>query len=277
MREITRRSMVRLSEVEYATHCVNHVLGCKHGCLYCYAYKKDRRYGRVTSREDWSDPQLAINALEIVDREMGRRSAAAVERVHLSFMTDPFMFDSETGGCVDPIAESSVALIQRLNQAGKPVTVLTKGVYPDALVAALPGLNTENQYGITVTSLNPGYVEEWEPKAAPPDDRIRGLSALSQAGARTWVSLEPYPTPNIDPTAENLDVLLAVLRPFDKLVFGKMNYVPAVKAYEKLDPSFYERIAGRFIAWCEANGKSYHVKRSTPLSDGDPADFMSRM
>jgi len=277
MREMTRKSMVNASEVEYATHSVNHVLGCKHGCLYCYAYKMDRRCGRTPSRDDWSDPTIVTNALEIVDRELARPSASRIDRVHLSFMTDPFMFDAETGQCIEEIAELSIALIRRVNAAGKPVTVLTKGVYPDRLVAALSDLSPDNQYGITVTSLNNEYVAQWEPKAALPEDRIRSLAALSRAGARTWVSIEPYPTPNIDPTAPDLEALLESLRPFDKLVFGKMNYVPAVTAYEKSDPLFYEHAAAVFIAWCEANGKLYHVKRSTPLHNGDTSDFMSRM
>ena len=38
---------------------------------------------------------------------------------------------------------------------------------------------------------------EWEKYSSPYDWRIRSLRQLHEKGLKTWVSIEPYPTPNI--------------------------------------------------------------------------------
>ena len=50
------------------------------------------------------------------------------------------------------------------------------------------------------------FRKEMEPGAAPMKDRISALEALSKQGCYTWISIEPYPTPNIH--EQNLEQLL---------------------------------------------------------------------
>ncbi len=39
METISRKSLLYKTNVEYGDYCINHVLGCSHGCLYpCYAF-----------------------------------------------------------------------------------------------------------------------------------------------------------------------------------------------------------------------------------------------
>ena len=52
MKTIKRKSLLYKSEVEYGNFCLNHVLGCSHGCLYpCYAFNMAKRYGKVKKHE----------------------------------------------------------------------------------------------------------------------------------------------------------------------------------------------------------------------------------
>ena len=68
---IKRKSMLYKTGVEYGDYTMNHVLGCSHGCQYpCYAMMIAKRYGRVKSYEDWCEPRLVENALELLDREI---------------------------------------------------------------------------------------------------------------------------------------------------------------------------------------------------------------
>ena len=77
-------------------------------------------------------------------------------------MTDPFMFEH------DEVSQLSMQILQRANAEGIRCSALTKGILPLTL-AELP---LENEYGITVISLDEEYVHEYETGAAPINERI---------------------------------------------------------------------------------------------------------
>ena len=74
--------MLYKTGVEYGDYTINHVQGCAHGCKYpCYAMQMAKRFGKVKSYEEWCNPKLAENALEILDKEIeadARRNAEAI-------------------------------------------------------------------------------------------------------------------------------------------------------------------------------------------------------
>ena len=56
------------------------------------------------------------------------------------------------------------------------------------------------------------------------------LKALSETGCRTWVSMEPYPTPNL--IEQELQNLLEAVSFTDRIIFGRTNYCTEVtKSY----------------------------------------------
>ena len=68
---IERKSMLYVTGVEYGDYTMNHVLGCAHGCKYpCYAYMMKKRFGEVSSYEDWLEPRIVSNTLELLDEEI---------------------------------------------------------------------------------------------------------------------------------------------------------------------------------------------------------------
>lgn len=249
------------SDVEYAGTAVNHVAHCLHDCQYCYAFTGERCHGRVKDREQWTEIELVADAAARIGQELDRKRKS-VERIHLCFTSDPFMWDDSREGPVPEIAQASTQVIEAINARGVPVTVLTKGVYPKF---DLGSLHPDNQYGITAVSLDEGFKREWEPGAPPVELRIEGLRRLADQGARTWVSVEPYPTPNLDPGAGNPIALLDELGFIDKFIFGQLNYVSEVTKYLKTDPDYYLRVALEVRSWCEAHGKLLHIKSTTPL------------
>ena len=121
-----------------------------------------------------------------------------------------------------------IAALKKLNGSGIRCTVLTKGVLP----AELAQLSPENEYGITLVSLEDEYRERMEPGAAPVKQRLEALQELHNAGCKTWVSIEPYPTPNI--ISQNLLDLLEEISFVDKIIFGRTNYCKEVSAYVHL-------------------------------------------
>ena len=69
-----------------------------------------------------------------------------------------------------------------------------------------------------------------EPGSAPLTERIVALKALLNAECRTWVSIEPYPTPNV--CNQELMPILEAVGFVNKIIFGRMNYNKEVTTYK---------------------------------------------
>lgn len=250
MEKIKRKTMLYKTGVEYGDYTINHVQGCAHGCKFpCYAMMMAKRFGKVKTYEEWCRPKLVENALEILDKEIPK-SKDKIRSVHLCFTTDPFMYG------YDEISHMSIEIIKKLNTAGIKCTVLTKGILP----AELAILSDENEYGITLISLDEAFRKEIEPNTAPYQDRIAALRALHDAGCKTWVSIEPYPTPNF--IEQDINEILEAISFCDKIIFGRLNYNKKVSEY-KDHKAYFNELAAQVIAYCEANCKQYHIKDGT--------------
>lgn len=242
--------MLYKTGVEYGDYTMNHVQGCSHGCLYpCYAFLLKKRFGQIKSYEQWIDPILVSNTLELLDKEIPRLKDK-IQSVHLCFTTDPFMQG------YPEISDMSIAAIKKLNAAGIKCTALTKGIFP----IELADLSKDNEYGITFVSLNEEYRAKMEPGAAPYAERLAALRALHDAGCKTWVSMEPYPTPNL--IDQNLYDLLESVSFVDKIIFGRTNYSTEVSSYKE-HRAYYNKLAAEVISFCEEHGIQYHIKEKT--------------
>lgn len=250
MEKIKRKTMLYKTGVEYGDYTINHVQGCAHGCKFpCYAMMMAKRFGTAKTYEEWCVPKLAENALEILEKEIPRLKDK-IESVHLCFSTDPFMYG------YDEVSTMSIEIIRKLNAAGIKCTALTKGILP----MELADLSPENEYGITLVSLDEGFRKEMEPNTAPYRERIAALRALHDAGCKTWVSIEPYPTPNF--IEQDLNKILEAISFCDKIIFGRLNYNKKVSEY-KDHKAYFNKLAEQVIAYCQTNGKQYHIKDGT--------------
>ena len=247
---IQRKTMLYKTGVEYGDYTMNHVLGCAHGCIFpCYAYLQKKRFGQIASYENWLEPYLVSNTLELLDREIPRLRDE-IQSVQLCFTTDPFMYEYEE------VSKMSIAAIKKLNAAKIKCSVLTKGVLP----IELADLSKENEYGITLISLSEEYRQRMEPYAAPYADRLAALRALHDKGCKTWVSIEPYPTPNL--IKQSLPELLESVAFVDKIIFGRTNYSKEVSSY-RTHKGFYNEVAQTVITFCTEHDIAYHIKNGT--------------
>ena len=172
----------------------------------------------MKSYEDWCEPAIVENALELLDAELPKFKNK-IQMLHLCFTTDPFMYE------YDEVRDMSIAAIKKINASGVKCSVLTKGVLPIELAQ----MSKDNEYGITLISTDEAFREQIEPGAAPWKERLSALKALHDAGCKTWVSIEPYPTPNI--IKQDLIQLLEKVNFVDRIIFGRMNYNKVVTAY----------------------------------------------
>ena len=255
MQTIKRKSLLYKSEVEYADFCINHVEGCSHGCKYpCYAYMMKKRCGVIKTYKEWCMPKIVSNALELLDKEIPKYKDR-IKYVHLCFSTDTFMYNQSQ------VSDLSLKIIEKLNVNKIRCTVLTKGVLPQELYNR-NGFSKNNEYGITLVSLDENFRREYEPNSANFRDRIDSLKYLHRKGFKTWVSMEPYPTPNL--IKQDLNEILEVVSFVDKIVFGRLNY--NVKSSEfKYTKEFYNSLAASVIKFCRKNKISYHIKQGTQI------------
>jgi DNA repair photolyase len=212
---ITRKTLLYKSGISLSAYALNHVEGCSHGCNYpCYAMLMKKRFGAVASRAEWLLPKIVENTLELLDTELVKKRDK-IERVFMCLSTDPFMYQ------VPSVHDLTLKVIARLNREDIPVVVLSKGVLPEIL-ADRALFHQGNEYGATVVSLSDDFRAKFEPGAAPISQRIDALRALHRAGSRTWVSMEPYPPPNI--WQQDIRELLKAVGFVDDIHFGKWNY-----------------------------------------------------
>jgi len=245
-----RKTLLYKTNAEYSDYALNHVEGCSHGCLYpCYAMMMAKRFGKIRTYEEWIKPRIVKNALEILEREIPKYKHK-IRFVQLCFTTDPFMYKFKE------ISGLSFKIIEKLNRAGIKCTVLTKGILP----VKLSELSPDNEFGITVITLKDAFRRKLEPFASPVKKRIKSLYALHKLGFKTWVSIEPYPTPNI--IEQDFDEILGSLSFADKIVFGKLNYNSQVSAYKE-NKNFFNEMAAKVTAFAQDNRKEYYIKKGT--------------
>lgn len=292
MEAITRKRLLYKSKVEYmagpGVYTMNHVQGCAHGCRYpCYAYLAAKRFGQADSEGEWMTPKLVENAIELLEREIAAPRKEPVERVHMCFTTDPLPWSV---GCsnrqtMERIHQTTLRAILKLNEHGIPVTVLTKGTLPRVergwcdgdeftTLRASSGVSVslyahefhpDNLFGVSLVTPTDIFRRAWEPGAAPIEERVRSLQLMHDEGCRTWVSMEPFPTPAIQMESDRgvawdaAEVLSLV--PFvDLVVFGRWNYGPKITDEER---EWYRKQADGVRKWCKRWGAECHIKKGT--------------
>ncbi|APM41302.1 radical SAM protein [Clostridium kluyveri] len=250
MQYILRKSLLYKTGVEYGDYTINHVQGCSHGCKYpCYAMMIAKRFGRVKSYEEWCKPKIVENVLGLLEKEIPKYKSK-IKSVQLCFSTDPFMFGYKE------ISDLSIKIIQKLNYNYIKCIVLTKGLLP----RELSNLSKNNKYGITLVSLNEDFRKEYEPGSAPYSDRIDNLKYLHNKGFKTWVSIEPYPTPNI--IEQNFQQILNSINFVDRIIFEKLNYNPKATKYRDKN-NYYNDLSKQTIEFCELNKIKWYIKAGT--------------
>jgi DNA repair photolyase len=215
-----------------------------------------KRCGIVKNYEEWCRPKIVSNALELLEKEIPKYKDR-IKYVHLCFSTDPFMYKQ------DEVRDLSLKIIEKLNANNIRCTVLTKGVFPKDL-GDDNRFSMDNEYGITLVSLDEKFRKMFEPNSSDFSSRIESLRYLSKKGLKTWISMEPYPTPNL--IRQDPRKILEEVSFVDKIIFGKLNY--NVKSSEfRYTKEFYRMCSSVVIKFCEKNNIKYHIKHGTQVEN----------
>jgi DNA repair photolyase len=219
---------------EYCERAANLYRGCGHRCAYCYApgvlHMKRAEFERAHPRDG------IIKALERdAPKHKGRE-------VLLCFTTDPYGPD-----CGEhDLANRAIVILQK---AGCRVNILTKGGNRSTAGVALlrPGLD---KYGATLTFASPEKSAQWEPRAAPPAQRIRMLEIAKHLGLETWASIEPVIEPD-----ESLAIMRLASPYVDTFKIGRWNHDHRANAID------WPQFAKRAVDLCELRDVNYMLKQ----------------
>jgi len=212
--------------------------GCKNMCSYCYIpwIKKGRmRFPKVS-------PPILINNQLV--------SGIQPKGVFLSFATDPFLEINR---------QNSNEIIKILRERNVRVATLSKVGVAD--INYLWGVKT----GMTIISDSDEFRKIYEPNTLSIKKRIAILKEIHEGGGYTWISLEPYPTPEI--WKQELEHFLDKISFVDFIIFGKWNYDRRTSCSKAR--MFYISIAKKFQDCCKAYGIRHWIK-------DDTKDFLNR-
>ena len=216
----------------------NVAYGCTNCCEYCYVpYIKK---GEVRFPKKFP--------VELVKAQLEKGLKFEVNKdlkpvgVFLSFTTDPFLKE---------LHNATMDLIELLIDKGIGVATLSKMGF-SFLYRASWLIRT----GMTIVSPSDDFSKKFEPRALPISGRIKLLEMIKQKNGYTWVSLEPYPTPEI--WEQDLIKLLDRISFVDFIIFGKWNY--DIRAN---DIEFYKKTVNEFKTYCKKHSIRYAVKSDT--------------
>lgn len=164
---------------------VNPYRGCEHGCVYCYARPTHETMG-------WSC------GVDFETRIMAKHDAAALlakeldhprwkpETIVMSGVTDPYQPIERTlritRGCLEVMAARN-----------QPVAIVTKNRLVTRDIDLLAGLAKVRAASVAVslTTLDRDVARKMEPRASAPDDRLRAMRELKDAGVPVTVMTAP--------------------------------------------------------------------------------------
>lgn len=222
---------------EYAPLAVNLYEGCGHACRYCYApgvmHKKRSEFHTNNQPREDILPRLFQDCAKM---------KGDPREILLCFTCDPYQNWVNSEQNITGIALAMLA------DYDMKVTVLTKG-----------GLRAERDFDIlarngwsfgTTLSMGEEMRRQWEPGAAPIEDRLRAIIRAHSMGIRTWVSVEPV----IDCT-EALRAIETVSPWVDHWKIGKISYHKYVEDKEDW-PKFLEQVEELL------RGQDYLIKNS---------------
>ncbi|MBO0744157.1 MAG: radical SAM protein [Candidatus Dormibacteraeota bacterium] len=164
---------------------LNPYMGCEHRCTFCYVRAFEKRADRASGDGYGRTVRVKTNVAEVLDQELSRRSWHG-EQVAIGAATDPYQPAEGryrlTRACLGVLARhrNPASLITRGPMVVRDVDVLTD-------LARRGGVSVS----FSVPTLDHEVWRRTEPGTAPPEQRLRAMRRLTEAGIRAGVSMAP--------------------------------------------------------------------------------------
>lgn len=204
-----------LNSKHLCDYVVNVATGCRHGCKFCYVPSTPNirtRPEMLYEEADVDDAQREWGTYVLYRDGLGERLDDHLDRkrswkrtqkgcgiVGISFSTDCYM-DGRAGKITRNV-------VQALADHEKYARVLTR----NPILALQDGdvFQAAGEYvtiGSSIPCMDAEQVRAIEPRAPPPEHRLRGLKEFNELDVQTYVSMSPtYPTQDRDDLREQLE------------------------------------------------------------------------
>jgi DNA repair photolyase len=184
---------------------LNPYMGCVHQCTFCYVRAFERRADRPADDRYGRSIRVKVNIAEVLRAELARPSWRG-EHVAIGAATDPYQR-----------AEGRYRLtrscLEALRDAANPLSIITRGpmIVRDLDVLASAAARAAVSVTFSIPTIDLDVWRRTEPSTAPPQQRLRALSKLVDAGIRASVGMAPI-LPGISDSPEQLGAVVRAAR-----------------------------------------------------------------
>jgi DNA repair photolyase len=164
---------------------LNPYMGCVHRCTFCYVRAFELRADRPSDDRYGASIRVKVNIAEVLSRELARRTWQG-GGVAIGAATDPYQ-------PAEGRYRLTRACLEALADAANPFSIITRGplIVRDIDVLARAARRAEVSVTFSVPTLDREVWRKTEPGTAPPQQRLRALSQLVDAGIRASVGMAP--------------------------------------------------------------------------------------
>lgn len=164
---------------------LNPYRGCEHGCAYCFARPTHEYLGLSAGMDFESKIIVKMEAPALLRRELSRKSWKPL-CITMSGVTD----------CYQPVErrlELTRGCLRVLADFRNPVTMITKNHLVTRDIDILSELAAHRcvEVNVSVTTLDSDLAKVLEPRASPPQRRLKAIRELRAAGVPVRVMMAP--------------------------------------------------------------------------------------
>ncbi len=164
---------------------INPYRGCEHGCIYCYARPGHEYLGLSSGLDFETKIHAKRNAPELLRKELASPK----------WRGDPIAMSGVTD-CYQPLERRLTITRQCLAvmaECRQPVGIVTKNRLVTRDLDLLAELNCHRavKVAISITTLDARLAAAMEPRASRPEDRLRTIAELHEAGIPVTVMVAP--------------------------------------------------------------------------------------
>ena len=164
---------------------LNPYTGCVHRCTFCYVRAFELRAERPADDRYGRSIRVKINVADVLARELARPSWRG-EQVVIGAATDPYQ-------PAEGRYRLTRACVETLGRAANPFSLITRGplIVRDVDVLAAAARRAHVTVTFSLPTLDRDVWRTTEPGTAPPQQRLRALTTLVEAGIETSVGMAP--------------------------------------------------------------------------------------
>jgi DNA repair photolyase len=164
---------------------LNPYMGCVHRCTFCYVRAFERRADRPSDDRYGASIRVKTNVADVLRKELARPSWEG-EQVTIGAATDPYQ-------PAEGRYKLTRACLEVLRDAANPFSIITRGpmIVRDVDVLVEAARRADVSVTFSVPTLDVEIWRRTEPGTAPPQQRLRALKELVEAGIRGGVGMAP--------------------------------------------------------------------------------------